>query len=72
MHELLAGKMESGDLYINVGHRYASEHEWGKARRALIAGIDKGKLSEPYRARQLLHQVDRQLGCPIAAGSESF
>jgi hypothetical protein len=42
MIELVAGKLRSGDLYINIARRHLALQEWGMALRAVEKGFQKG------------------------------
>lgn len=61
MIELLSKKTSSGDLYINMARDYLSKHEWGLAKMSVERGLDKGALSEPNHARELLQEIRLRL-----------
>lgn len=52
--ERAAEAATSGAVYVRLGEVYLGEEDWAAARRALDAGIRKGRLDDPGRAFLLL------------------
>lgn len=61
MTEQRSESASSGHLYVIMARVYLSKHAWGLARMSMELGLDKGSLSEPNNARELLQQIRLRL-----------
>jgi hypothetical protein len=62
MIDLIAHKLGSGDMLVNLARRHLVNHEWGAARMALEQGLAKGQLSDNELAGELLLEISQRLG----------
>lgn len=58
----LANNSESGNLDIVIGEHLLHKMEWGRARKWLEQGIEKGNLANAINANELLVETYHKLG----------
>ncbi len=63
MLELISRKSSTGDISVNLAEHYLARQEWGRARMALLRGLEKGGLTRPARAHELMLAIETQLSC---------
>ncbi len=61
MLELLSRKCRTGELCVNLAEYYLARQEWGRARMTLLRGLEKGGLTRPAHAHQLMLAIESQL-----------
>ena len=62
MMDLVAPRIESGEIFVNLARRHIANHEWGRARKAIEQGLAKGGLQNREHAIQLLSEIGKRLG----------
>lgn len=61
--------LDGGNLEILLGEYHLHKMEWGEARQLLEAGIQKGKLSDPVLAGELLKKAINDMSGQYASNT---